>query len=129
MFFVYSLLYTLAFALMSPLFLLRRNKYAAGFWQRLGTFPEFEQDERPVIWLHCVSVGETNAARPLVDGLISRFPTHRLVISTTTKTGQALARDIFKNKVGAIFYFPFDWKFSVRRALERFQPSIVLLME
>jgi 3-deoxy-D-manno-octulosonic-acid transferase len=82
-----------------------------------------------VIWLHCVSVGETNAARPLVDELISRFPGHRLVVSTTTRTGQTLARDIFKDKADAVFYFPFDWKFSVRRALDKFNPSVVLLME
>jgi len=129
MFFLYSLLYTLAFVLMSPLFLLRRDKYAAGFNERLGKYPEFHNDGRPVIWLHCVSVGETNAARPLVDELIANYTGHRLVVSTTTKTGQALARDIFKDKADAVFYFPFDWKFSVRRALDRFQPSVVLLME
>ena len=129
MFFFYSLLYLLAFALMSPLFLRRRGKYAMGFSERLGKYPEFKKDDRPVIWLHCVSVGETNAARPLVDQLISRFPDHRLIVSTTTKTGQTLARDIFKDKTDAVFYFPFDWKFSVRRALRNFKPSIVLLME
>jgi 3-deoxy-D-manno-octulosonic-acid transferase len=129
MYFLYSLLYTLAFVIMSPLFLLRRDKYSAGFSDRLGFYPEFVKDERPVIWLHCVSVGETNAARPLVDEIFSRFPGHRLIVSTTTKTGQTLASDIFKGKADAVFYFPFDWKFSVWRALERFQPSIVLLME
>src|SRR5580765_2526844 len=129
MYFFYSLLYTLAFILMSPLFLLRREKYAAGFREKLGNYPEFKQDERPVIWLHCVSVGETNAARPLVDKLISNFPDHRLVVSTTTKTGQTLARDIFKDKTDTVFYFPFDWKFSVRGALANFKPSVVLLME
>ena len=96
MFFLFSLLYSLAFIVMLPFFLIKREKYAAGFWERIGILPEFKRDERPVILLHCVSVGETNAARPLVDELISRFPEHRLVISTTTKTGQTLARDIFK---------------------------------
>ena len=128
MYILYSLLFSVAFALMSPLFLLRRSKYAAGFSERLGNYPEFKKD-RPVIWLHCVSVGETNAARPLVDGLLSKFPDHRLVVSTTTKTGQTLARNIFKDKTDAVFYFPFDWKFSVRRALDNFKPSVVLLME
>lgn len=129
MFVIYSLLYSIAFALMLPLFILRREKYAAGFWQRLGNLPEFKQDDRPVIWLHCVSVGETNAARPLVDELVTQFPSHRLVISTTTKTGQELARKIFAGKADAVFYFPFDWKFSVRRALSKFRPSAILLME
>lgn len=129
MFFLYSLLLTLAFILMSPLFLLRRQKYASGFRQRLGNYPEFNHDGRKVIWLHCVSVGETNAARPLVEELKSNFPDHRIVVSTTTLTGQTLAQDIFKSKADAVFYFPLDWKFSVRKALVMFKPSIVLLME
>ena len=126
---VYSLLLTLGFLLMLPLFLLRREKYASGFKQRIGNYPEFNHDGRKVIWLHCVSVGETNAARPLVDQLIEAFPDHRLVISTTTKTGQQLAQKIFAGKAEAVFYFPFDWKFSVRKALATYKPSLVLLME
>src|SRR5262249_4842991 len=82
-----------------------------------------------VIWLHCVSVGETNAARPLVEQLITAFPDHRLVFSTTTRTGQELAKSIFKDKADAVFYFPFAWKFTVRRALKHFDPSTILLME
>jgi 3-deoxy-D-manno-octulosonic-acid transferase len=115
--------------LMSPMFLFRREKYASGFWQRLGNYPEFNPDLRPVIWLHCVSVGETNAARPLVDELLKTFHSHRLIISTTTKTGQDLARKIFADKADAVFYFPFDWKFTVQRALKQFRPTMILLME
>lgn len=129
MYSLYSFFFSLAFVLMLPLFLLRREKYAAGFRQRLGNYPEFKHDGRKVIWLHCVSVGETNASRPLVEQLKLNFPDHRLVISTTTKTGQGLAISIFKGQADAVFYFPFDWKFSVRRALRHFKPDIVLLME
>src|SRR5258706_16356316 len=98
MYLLYSLLYTLAFLVMSPLFLLRRDKYAVGFRERLGNYREFKEDPRPVIWLHCVSVGETNAARPLVDELLTNFPDHRLIFSTTTRAGQELAKNIFKGK-------------------------------
>src|SRR6476620_10477944 len=129
MYLLYSILLSLAFLLMSPLFLLRREKYASGFSERLGNYPEFKHDDRKVIWLHCVSVGETNAARPLVDALQKEFPDHRLVISTTTKTGQELARKIFAEKADAVVYFPFDFKFAVGRALDHFRPSLVLLME
>ena len=125
----YSILLAFGLLIMSPLFLLRREKYASGFSERLGNYPPFVHDGRPVIWLHCVSVGETNAARPLVDGLKQRFPTHRLVISTTTRTGQELATKVFAGKADAVVYFPFDFKFSVRRAIEHFKPSIILLME
>lgn len=126
---VYSILLSLAFLAMLPLFILRREKYAAGFEQRLGNYPDFKHDGRDVIWLHCVSVGETNAARPLIEKLSQEFPDHRLLISTTTRTGQELARKQFADTADAIIYFPFDWKFSVRRALRRFKPSLVLLME
>jgi 3-deoxy-D-manno-octulosonic-acid transferase len=129
MYFLYSIAYSLGFLLMIPAFLLNRQKYASGFQQRLGNYPEVNPDERKVIWLHCVSVGETNAARPLVDKLVEEFPDHRLVISTTTKTGQDLANKIFADKADAIIYFPFDWKFSVRKALANYKPSLVLLME
>lgn len=129
MYLIYSFLLLLGFLLMSPLFLLRREKYASGFKQRLGNYPAFDDDGRKVIWLHCVSVGETNAARPLVDQLLETFQDHRLIISTTTKTGQDLARKIFGDKTDAVIFFPFDWKFSVRKALDNYKPSLVLLME
>src|SRR5688572_29440064 len=129
MYFAYSILLSLGFTLMLPLFLLRRKKYASGFKQRLGNYPEFKHDGRKVIWLHCVSVGETNAAQPLVDALRKEFPNYRLLISTTTKTGQELARKLFAHTADAIVYFPFDFKFTVRRALTHFKPSLVLLIE
>lgn len=126
---IYSLILSLGFVIMLPLFLLRREKYAAGFLQRLGQYPEFKHDGRPVTWLHCVSVGETNAARPLVDELLTTFPGNRIIVSTTTKSGQQLAQKIFKGKCDAVIYFPFDWKFSVKKALDVYRPSLVLLME
>lgn len=126
---VYSILLAVGFILLSPLFFLRSEKYASGFRQRLGRYPDFQQDGRKVIWLHCVSVGETNAARTLVDSIGERFPVHRLIVSTTTKTGQDLAQKIFAEKADAVIYFPFDFRFSVRRALDTYKPSLVLLME
>lgn len=105
------------------------RRRSGGLMQRLGRLPKFDKDERPVIWLHCVSVGETNAARPLVDELLLRHPEHRLIVSTTTATGQALAREIFAEKADAVFYVPFDWRFTVRRALRHFEPQTLLLME
>lgn len=132
MFVIYSLIYTIGFLLLSPRFLfdlLTGGKYASGFAQRLGRLPEFKLDERQVLWLHCVSVGEANAARPLAEALKQSFPQHRLVVSTTTRTGQNLAKDIFSQTADAVFYFPFDWRFSVRRALRHYRPSVVMLME
>ncbi|MBP7376767.1 MAG: 3-deoxy-D-manno-octulosonic acid transferase [Pyrinomonadaceae bacterium] len=132
MFFFYSLIYTLGFILLSPRFLfdlVTGGKYASGFAQRLGWLPEFKLDTRPVLWLHCVSVGEANAARPLVESIKTNFPKNRLVISTTTKTGQKLAKEIFADSADAVFFFPFDWRFSVKKALRHYRPSVVMLME
>ncbi len=132
MFFLYGIVLTLAFLLLLPRFIfdaILNGKYASGVFQRLGFLPHFDRDSRAVIWVHGVSVGEINAARPLITQLIAEFPAHRLIISTTTRTGQTLAKEIFAGIADAVFYFPFDWKFSVRRALRHFQPSVVLLME
>jgi 3-deoxy-D-manno-octulosonic-acid transferase len=132
MYAVYSLLLTLGFLVLLPRFLfdaLRHGKYAAGFRERLGLLSSFETDNRPVVWVHCVSVGESQAARPLVRGIRQRFPDHLLVISTTTVTGQTIARDLFKNEAVKVFYFPFDWRWTVRRALNAINPKAVLIME
>ncbi|MCA1574737.1 MAG: 3-deoxy-D-manno-octulosonic acid transferase [Acidobacteria bacterium] len=132
MYFVYSLLLTLGFLVLLPRFLFdafRHGKYVAGFCERLGSISLFESQGRPVVWIHCVSVGESQAARPLVRGIRQRFPDYVLVISTTTLTGQNLARELFKSEAAKVFYFPFDWRWTVRRALKAINPSAVLIME
>lgn len=132
MFFLYGILLTLASIVLLPRFVfdaIFKGKYAAGFKQRLGFIPKLTPDGRKVVWLHCVSVGETNAARPLALKLKSDFPDCRLVVSTTTRTGQELAKTAFADIAELVFYFPFDWKSTVRRSLKRISPSVVLLME
>lgn len=128
MFLLYSFLLTVGFVLLLPRFLFQK-KYAASFRERFGRLPAFDAAGKPVVWLHCVSVGETNAARPLAAELLKNFPEYKLVVSTTTLTGQNLARDVFGDKAALIFYFPFDWRFTVRRALRHIKPDIILLME
>ncbi|HEX6626163.1 MAG TPA: 3-deoxy-D-manno-octulosonic acid transferase [Pyrinomonadaceae bacterium] len=132
MYFLYSLLLAVGVAVLLPRFLLdalRHGKYAAGLGERAGGLQRFDARGRPVVWLHCVSVGETQAARPLVGALLEEFPGHALVVSTTTLTGQRVAREVFGDRAALVFYFPFDWAWSVRRALRRVNPSAVLLME
>ena len=132
MYFLYSLLLGLGFLILLPRFVIdafRHGKYVAGFRERLGSVSPIQNEGRPVIWLHSVSVGETQAARPLVRGIKARFPNHLVVVSTTTATGQRLAREIFKNDVEKVLYFPFDWRWAVRRTLNAIKPNAVLLME
>ncbi len=132
MYFLYSLFLSLASVALLPYFTWQafiNKKYLSNFRERLGRLPEeFGQDARPAIWLHAVSVGETLAARPLVAALRQRFPEYRLIVSTTTATGQAVARSRITEAHG-FCYFPFDWRFSVRRALEVIRPQAVVLME
>lgn len=130
MYLAYSLLLSLGLLLLSPYFLfqaLAHRKYVTGLRERLGFLPKL--DHQPVIWLHCVSVGETQAARPLVERIAMELPRHALVVSTVTLTGQKLARDLFRSHAARVFYFPFDWRWSVRRALKAVNPAAVLVME
>ena len=130
MYLAYSLLLSLGLLVLIPHFIfqaLAHGKYIAGLKQRLGAVPSIK--DGPVIWLHCVSVGETQAARPLAKQLKQQFPHHALVISTITLTGQTLARDVFRDEAASVFYFPFDWRWTVRRALKAINPSAVLIME
>ena len=132
MYLLYSLLLTIGFILLLPRFAfdaLRTRKYITGLSQRLGNLPNFQSTDAPLIWLHCVSVGETEAARPLVRALKQKFPHHRLVVSTTTVTGQGVAQRAFAKDAAAVFYFPIDWKWVVRRVLRTLDPSAFLIME
>ena len=132
MFFLYGILLTLASIVLLPRFVfdaIFKGKYAAGFKQRMGFVPKLIPDGRKVVWLHCVSVGETNAARPLAIKIKADFPDSRLIVSTTTRTGQELAKTAFADVAELVFYFPFDWRSTVRRSLKRLSPSVVLLME
>lgn len=132
MYLLYSLLFTVGFIALLPRFILdvfRHGKYAAGFGERMGRIPFVEVRGAPVIWLHCVSVGEAQAARPLARAILQRYPSHALVVSTTTLTGQNLAREVFRDDAAAIFYFPFDWAWTVRRTLSKINPAAVIIME
>ncbi|HEX8502433.1 MAG TPA: 3-deoxy-D-manno-octulosonic acid transferase [Pyrinomonadaceae bacterium] len=132
MYFLYSILLGIGVVALLPRFLLdaaRHGKYAAGLSERAGSLPKFDAGGRRVVWLHCVSVGEAQAARPLARALLAGHPGCALVVSTTTLTGQRVAREVFKGQAERVFYFPFDWAWSVRRALRALGPSAVLVME
>ncbi len=132
MYLLYSILLFVGVVAFLPRFLLdawRHGKYAAGLRERMGQLPAFDAQGRPVIWLHCVSVGETQAARPLVRAILDQYPAHALVVSTTTLTGQRVAREAYGRDAALVFYFPFDWAWSVRRALAHIRPTAVLIME
>ncbi|HEX8090086.1 MAG TPA: glycosyltransferase N-terminal domain-containing protein, partial [Blastocatellia bacterium] len=133
MYFLYSLAFSLLFLALLPYFAyqaIRRGKYAASFKERMGWLPEsLENDGRKTVWVHAVSVGEFLAAKPLLERIRREMPESRIVVSTTTMTGQRLARGQRDAPYDATFYFPFDWRFAVRRALTRINPSTVVILE
>ena len=131
MYLIYSTLLALALLLGSPYWIfeaLRHGKYRKGLPERLGRVPaRFRDSGRESIWVHAVSVGEVLAVSELVRALRGEFPEYRIVISTTTDTGQKLAASRF----GAenVFYFPFDFAFSVRPWLATLRPGLIVIAE
>jgi 3-deoxy-D-manno-octulosonic-acid transferase len=133
---LYTFLYSVALAgamLVSlPYWLLemaRHGKYRKGLAERLGRLPSRLElpGNQPAIWIHAVSVGEVLAIAGLVEELRRRFPRHRIFISTTTDTGQALARQRFGET--NVFYFPMDFAFAIRPYLHALQPQLVVIAE
>lgn len=102
----------------------------AALGERFGQIPPAELGaiaNRPVIWLHAVSVGESIAARPLLKALRRSYPGHAIVVSNTTETGRGVTSG-FPEKDLCI-YFPFDFLPAVRRTLDAVKPALVIIME
>jgi 3-deoxy-D-manno-octulosonic-acid transferase len=134
-YFIYSFLMGLAALLLAPYWLvqgLRHGKYLSNLGERLGfSFPALGKlpEKHPgAIWIHAVSVGEALSGITLAKRLKEAYPDRPLIISTTTQTGHALARERMPF-ADAIIYFPLDWTFCVRRALTAVRPSVVLVLE
>ena len=135
MYFIYSFLMGIAALLLIPYWLvqgLRNGKYLSNLGERLGfSFPALAKlptNSTGAIWIHAVSVGEALSGIALARRLKDAYPHRPLVISTTTQTGQALARERMPF-ADAVIYFPLDWAFCVRRALDAVRPSVVLVLE
>src|SRR4030081_2877239 len=109
--------------------MMRHGKYRAGLREGFGAVPAAlaGRGEKPAIWVHAVSVGEVVASSAVVTALREKFPSHRVVVSTTTSTGQKLAAQRF----GAenVFYFPLDFAFALRPYLDALQPDLVVVAE
>ena len=132
MYFIYSVLIVLFFAVMSPYLLyqaVRYRKYVRSLPQRLGILPlSFNLDGDESIWIHAVSVGEVLTARALLQALRERYPRLRIFLSTTTITGYQVARNNLQY-IDEVFYFPFDFAFIVRRTLRLVRPRLFVMME
>ena len=126
-------LYTLLIYLLSPLLLLRlwlRGRKNPGYRERIGERFGYISQQIPqqCIWIHAVSVGESQATQPLVRWLKEQFPQTAIVISTTTPTGADRVRELYQQEVTHL-YFPFDLPGAVKRVLKRMSPRILIIME
>ncbi len=129
--FFYNVALISALVLGAPWWLWRiatTQKYREGLSERLGRVPAaLRQGNRPVLWLHAVSVGEILAVSRLVEQLTQSVPDFRLLISTTTRTGQDLALQRFGAE--RVFYCPLDLPWAVRAYLQALQPAMLILAE
>ena len=135
MYFIYSFLMGAAALLLLPYWLirgLREGKYLANLRERLGlstaSLDKLPANRAGAIWIHAVSVGELLSSIALAKRLKEAYPGRPLVVSTTTITSQSLARERMPF-ADAIFYFPLDWSFCVRRVFLAARPSLVVVLE
>lgn len=127
-------LYTLLFYLAVPLVLARlawrgrkEPAYRLRWAERLGFYQQAKPSQA-VIWFHAVSVGEAEAAFPLVRAISRRFPSHPILVTTTTPTGSARVRAVLGDTVAHV-YLPYDLPDAVARFLAYFRPALAVVME
>ncbi|MFW2083325.1 3-deoxy-D-manno-octulosonic acid transferase [Acinetobacter guillouiae] len=128
--------YNTALKIVKPLYqwrIKKRAKDSAEYQQecleRFGPFQDVKNQH--AIWFHCVSVGETNAAQPLIEHYLKAG--HAVLVTNTTKTGQARAKSLFlKAPYQALFqavYLPADQRYLVADFYQKYQPKLLILVE
>ncbi len=133
LYFFYNCLLLILLIIYMPVLLYKmaHGKYRQGFKQRFGFL---EQDiinkfsNKPTIWIHAVSVGETVAAGPIVKALKKEKPEYRILFSTVTDTGHKMAEKII-SEADELIYFPLDFSPAVNRVLNKINPELVILTE
>ena len=125
--------YSLALVLLLPTTLyhlvwrgMRQREYLQRWDERFAFYPT--AGEPGGFWLHAVSVGEVNAAAPLVRALRAKYPETPLLLTTVTPTGSRRARELFGEAVRHA-YLPYDTPGAVRHFLDHFRPRLALVLE
>jgi len=125
-----NMIYATLLAAFSPLLLLRSirtGRYREGWREKLFGRAPHRIGDRPCVWFHAVSVGEVLLLQPILKELARRRPGWEAVISTTTRTGLAVARRTYPDLV--TFYAPLDFSWAARRAVDRVRPTVLALVE
>src|SRR2546427_3260145 len=127
-------LYNILLLLASPailMILLAKKRCRPGLRQRLGWLPPDlveGRDGHPTIWVHAVSMGEATAVVPLVQQLKTRYPAARVFVSTVTETGKETVLRRLDGQAEHL-YFPLDFRWSVRSALQAVRPNLIVVIE
>jgi 3-deoxy-D-manno-octulosonic-acid transferase len=127
------LAYSALLYLLSPFLLLRlliRGRKAPAYWNRWGERFGFYKKPQPagVIWFHTVSVGEAEAAFPLIDQVAEHYPETPILVTTTTPTGSARVKAFLGHRVHHV-YLPYDTPGAMSRFYRRFKPQIAIILE
>ncbi len=105
---------------------LRQPEYLHHIGERFGFYAV--RSDKPVIWLHAVSVGETRATQSLVTRLREAYPNHQILLTHTTPTGRSAGEQLYGDSVLRV-YLPYDYPFAVNSFLRHFRPQLGILME
>ncbi len=125
---LYVLLSTLAFLVLSPVLLLAR-KTRRGLLERFGFYRSeaVPQGGWPRVWLHGASAGDLQALSPMIARFRERFPDARILLTTMTDTGRAMAEQRFSAQVDGVLYAPWDLPGATRRAMRALRPDLLVL--
>ncbi len=103
-------------------------KFRAGFFEKIGFYSNKSTSDKPIIF-HAVSVGEVNAVKELIKEYKKANPDKTIIVTTTTRTGQATAKKAFEGIANKITYYPYDFFFSILSFLNTFKPEKVVIAE
>ena len=130
---LYNFLLLLSALFLVPYYLLRGFRYGKsrrGIRERLGYYSPEQLNllrEKKTIWIHAVSVGETRAAMPLIKQIHLKYPDFQILVSNVTETGHAIALE--DKDIDLCLFFPFDFSWAVRRALNTVNPELIIIVE
>jgi 3-deoxy-D-manno-octulosonic-acid transferase len=134
---LYNILLAIAMVVLAPYYAIRgwrQNKYWHSLRERAGKLPAeisavLARPHTGVIWIHAVSVGEVLAVESLTAQLRAKHPDKIILVSTTTDTGQKIARERLARAADAFFYFPFDFPHVVKKVFRAINPALVIIVE
>ncbi len=130
---LYNILLVLSVFFLVPYYLLRGLRYGKsrrGIRERLGYYsPEqlVAIGKKRIVWIHAVSVGETRAAIPLIKQIRTKYPDFQILVTNVTETGHAVALD--NSDIDLCLFFPFDFSWSVHKALSIINPELIIIVE